>query len=88
MILMCDPSLRLSRRHICKNVQNSAEKNTVLSKNKSINIVSEKKMTVISHEELILIYNCVETKQRNHAWGHDPAAALFIFRAAFLPEPC
>lgn len=85
---MCHPSLRLSWRHICKSVQNTAERIAVWSKNKSINTVSEKNKTVISHEELILIYKCVEVKQRNHAWGRNPPATLFIFRTIFLPEPC
>lgn len=86
LILMCHPSLRLLWKHICKRVQSNAEKNAVWRKNKSV--VSEKKTTVISHEELILIYNCVETKQRNHARGNDPPDALFIFRPVFLSELC
>lgn len=45
------------------------------------------KKTIISHKELILIYNWRETKQRNHAWGHDPLAALFISELFFFLSP-
>lgn len=83
LILMCHPSLRLSWRHIFKSVQSSAEKNTDWRKNKSINTVSEKKTTVISHEELILIYNCVEKNPEKSCLRQWPSRCTVYFQSCF-----